>query len=246
MKTNKKWLLSFWEGCLKWCVFHIPVGCSGNELAELEVVCLRDRSRKGEREITHSLVLSVKLTSVAELAGRFSGPSQMARKSCCPWCSMWPSCWAVQWNWFARVNALCNLLRKKSPEVALSLPGQFLSRRCFMLCITMEVEPRIAKQYKCHRCYSCKNYHGERGWKVEKKCLCIVFLADQNIAISWKKCILGHPIAQAASYCLLPDAFWLRACKNVFKVGSIKFANSLSPPSIVKKVHTGSKSSQGT
>ena len=34
--------------------------------------------------------------------------------------------------------------------------------------------------------------------------------------------------------------------KNAFNVGSIKFANSLSPPSIAKKVRTGSKSSQGT
>ena len=45
---------------------------------------------------------------------------------------------------------------------------------------------------------------------------------------------------------LLPDTFWPPASKNVFKVGSVKFANSLSPPSIVKKVCTGSKSSQGT
>ena len=45
---------------------------------------------------------------------------------------------------------------------------------------------------------------------------------------------------------LLPDTFWLRASKNSFKVGSVKFANSLSPPSIVKKVRTRSKSSQGT
>ena len=34
--------------------------------------------------------------------------------------------------------------------------------------------------------------------------------------------------------------------KNAFNVGSVKFANSLSPPSIVKKVRTGSKSSKGT
>ena len=34
--------------------------------------------------------------------------------------------------------------------------------------------------------------------------------------------------------------------KNAFNVGSVKFANSLSPLSIVKKVLTGSKSSQGT
>ena len=38
------------------------------------------------------------------------------------------------------------------------------------------------------------------------------------------------------SYCLLPGTFWLQASKNVFKVGSVKFANSLSPPSIVPEV----------
>ena len=41
-----------------------------------------------------------------------------------------------------------------------------------------------------------------------KKCLCVVFLADQKIASSYrekKKCVLGHPIARATSYCLLPD-----------------------------------------
>ena len=69
--------------------------------------------------------------------------------------------WAVQWSWFARVNALCKLLCKKLWEVAASLPGWFLSRRCFMLCVTMEAEPRIAKQYKCHHCCSCKNYRGK-------------------------------------------------------------------------------------
>ena len=58
--------------------------------------------------------------------------------------------------------------------------------------------------------------------------------------------VLVHPIARATSYCLLSDTFCLRASKNVFKVGSVKFANSLSLPSIVKKVRTGSKSIQGT
>ena len=33
------------------------------------------------------------------------------------------------------------------------------------------------------------------------------FLADQKIAISWNKCVLGHPIARATSYRLLPDTF---------------------------------------
>ena len=34
--------------------------------------------------------------------------------------------------------------------------------------------------------------------------------------------------------------------KNAFNIGSVKFSNSLSPHSIVKKVRTGIKSSQGT
>ena len=42
---------------------------------------------------------------------------------------------------------------------------------------------------------------------------------------------------------MLPDTFWLWALKNAFKVGSVKFANSLSPPSTEMKVCTGSKSS---
>ena len=55
-----------------------------------------------------------------------------------------------------------------------------------MLCITVEVEPRIVKQYKCHHCCSCKNYRGkgmEGGKKVSLHC----FLADQKIAVLWEK-----------------------------------------------------------
>ena len=151
-------------------------------------------------------------------------------------------CRVVQWSWFAWVNTLCNLSHKKLWEVTTSLPGRFLGRRCFTLSITMEAEPRIMKQYKCHRCCSCKNYRGkgDGGWKkVSLHC----FSADQKIVSSWKKCVLGHPIARATSYCLLPDTFWLQASKNVFKVGS---SNSLSPPFIVKKVCTGSKSNRET
>ena len=82
--------------------------------------------------------------------------------------------WAVQRSWFARVNALCNLSRKKSREVAESLPSRFLSRRCFTLCVTMDVEPRIAKQYKFHHCCSCKNYRG-KGMESGGKSVCVVF-----------------------------------------------------------------------
>ena len=84
------------------------------------------------------------------------------------------------------MNAICNLSRKKSREVAASLPGRFLSRRCFTLCITMKVEHRIAKQYNCHHCCSCKNYRGkglECGGKVSLR----RFLADQKIASSWRR-----------------------------------------------------------
>ena len=125
--------------------------------------------------------------------------------------------WAVQWSWFAQVYALCNLSCKKSWEVTVSLPGWFLSRCCFMLCITMEVEPWIAKQYKCHHYCSCKNYWGkgmESGKKVSSHLL--FFFSDPKISISWKKCILGHPVARATSYCLLPNTFWLQASKNAF------------------------------
>ena len=114
---------------------------------------------------------------------------------------------------FARVNAHCNLSRKKSRKVAASLPGGFLSTRCSTLCITMEVEPRIAKQYKCHSCCSCKNYRGkgmEGGNKVSLSrffvfCL-FCFLLTRRSRVR-EKMRLGHPIARATSYCLLPDAF---------------------------------------
>ena len=109
-------------------------------------------------------------------------------------CHQWEgdkSCsyWAVQWSWFAWVNALCNLSCKKLQEVAVSFPGRFLSCGCFMLCIAIEAEPRIVKQYKCHHHCSCKNYWGkgmEGGKKVSLRC----FLADQRIAVSWGN-ILG-------------------------------------------------------
>ena len=41
--------------------------------------------------------------------------------------------WAIQRSWFARVNALCNLLRKKSQEVAAHFWADFgvgIASRC--------------------------------------------------------------------------------------------------------------------
>ena len=106
---------------------------------------------------------------------------------------------AVQWSWFARVNALWNLL----PEVAASLPGQFLSRRCFTLCITMEGEPRIAKQYTCHHYCSCKNY---RGWRVEKNVF-VLFFGRPEDHESVKKCnklllVARHILTTGLQKCL--------------------------------------------
>ena len=70
-------------------------------------------------------------------------------------------------------------------RLQLPLPGQFLSRRCFMLCITMEVEPRTAKQYKCCCCCVLQKYRGrvmEDGNKMSAlffgrpDCNCMHFL----------------------------------------------------------------------
>ena len=52
-----------------------------------------------------------------------------------------------------------------------------------MLCITVEVEIRIAKQYKCQYCYSCKNYCG-KGMEGGKKVSLHRFGVDQKIASS--------------------------------------------------------------
>ena len=71
-----------------------------------------------------------------------------------------------------------------------ALPGRFLSRCCFTLCITVEAEPRIAKQYKCQYCCSCKNYRG-KGMEVGKKCLCVVFLLTRRSRIRGKNAFWG-------------------------------------------------------
>ena len=95
--------------------------------------------------------------------------------------------------------------------------------------------------------WSRKNYRGKVMEGGKKVSLHRFFGWPEERDFVGKKCVLGHSIAQAAKYCLLPDTFWLRASKNVFEVGSVKFANLLSPPSFVKKVRTRtrSKSSQG-
>ena len=46
-----------------------------------------------------------------------------------------------------------------------------------------------------------------KGMEGGKKVSLHHFWADQEIVRLWKKCVLGHPIARATSYCLLPDTF---------------------------------------
>ena len=65
---------------------------------------------------------------------------------------------------------------------------------------------------------------------------CLFFWPEDREFVEEKKKRLGASYRQATSYYLLPDTLWLQASKNAFKVGSVKFANSLSSPSIVKKV----------
>ena len=99
---------------------------------------------------------------------------------------------------------------------------------CFTLRITVKVEPRIAKQHKCHHCCSCKNYWG-KGMEGGKKCL-RCFLADRFASL-WKKCVWGNPIAWATS--------------NAFKVGSVKFSNSLSRLPLWRKYTPEVKAAKG-
>ena len=82
---------------------------------------------------------------------------------------------------------------------------KFLSRRCFTLCIRMDVEPRIAKLYKMAQQLLWQELHRKGGWRMEKKCL-HRFSHDQKIASVWPECNV-HPTARAISYCLLQDTF---------------------------------------
>ena len=99
----------------------------------------------------------------------------------------------------------------------------------------MKVEPRIVKQNKCQHCGSCKNYWG-KGMEGGKKVSLCHYLADHKIMSLWgkKKCFGAS--YSTSNKLLLVATFWLWTSKNIFKVGSVKFANSLSLPSIVKKV----------
>ena len=81
----------------------------------------------------------------------------------------------------------CAKSRKRSQ---LPLLGWSLSRRWLTLCITMEVERRIAKQETCHYCCVCKSYRGKWKRMIFFYSLFLFLLhrfgADHKIASSWK------------------------------------------------------------
>ena len=77
------------------------------------------------------------------------------------------------------MNALCNLSRKKSREVAASLPDRFLNWRCFTK-LNLEFRNSINATT-----VAVAKITGKRGWRVRR------FLADQKVASSWKKMCFG-------------------------------------------------------
>ena len=126
------------------------------------------------------------------------------------------------------------IFRARSREkLQLPLPGRFLS-------ITVEVEPRIVKQYICHYGCVCKYYRGKVTEAGKKGVLSLFFgWPDDRECRRGFLFALWHSITRTTSYCLFADTLWLRSFKNTFKVGIVNFANSLSSPSIAKKVLTG-------
>ena len=85
---------------------------------------------------------------------------------------------------------------------------------------------------------------GERGWRVGEKVFPSFLGWPENREFGGKM-RFGASYSMSNSYCLLPDTFWLQAPQNAFKFGSVKLANSLSPPSIVKKVAPKVKAAKG-
>ena len=72
-----------------------------------------------------------KATTRQSVWNRFYWQSKIGPPICAPFGTK--SYWAIQWSWFVRVNALRNLSRKKSREVAAHLQADFwvgVASRC--------------------------------------------------------------------------------------------------------------------
>ena len=129
-------------------------------------------------------------------------------------------------------------------------------QRHFQADLWGSVASHCVSQWKLNCCV-CKNYkekvteNGEKKKEKKKerkneKCVYVIFRLTRRSRVRGKNKFFCHPVERATSYCLLLYTFWLRTFKNAFKVGTVNFTNLLSTPSIVKKVCTGSKNSQGT
>ena len=110
-------------------------------------------------------------------------------------------------------NTLC-LLREKREEIragftlSQKLIATFRKLTSLQLFEEKNKNARMTKyQYKYRHSCSCKNYRGKGMEGGKKASLRSGSLADQKITILWKKCVLGHPVARATSYCLLPGTF---------------------------------------
>ena len=89
-----------------------------------------------------------------------------------------------EWMPFA---IFCTRSRKR---LQLSLPGWFPSRCCFMLCITMEVEPRIQSSTNATAVAVAKITQ-ERGWRVEKSVFASFFWLTRRLWVRGKKMRFG-------------------------------------------------------
>ena len=88
--------------------------------------------------------------------------------------------WEIQRSWFARVNALCNLSRKKSREVAAHFWADF--------CEAVELQSSTNANT-----VAVAKITMERGWRMKKKCLCVVLGRIRKSWVHRKKAFLGIP-----------------------------------------------------
>ena len=147
------------------------------------------------------------------------------------------------------------IFRARSRERSqLPFPGLFLSRRCFTLCIIMEIETRIAKHYKCHYRCVCKDYRGKLMEEGEGGGVCIVSWLTRRSWVRRKtECVFWQPIARATSSIprttsscrFMPDTLWLRAFKNAFKVGTVTLRIHSHRPPLWRKYAPEVKTAKG-
>ena len=98
------------------------------------------------------------------------------------------------------MKALGNLSRKNSREVAASLPGRFLSRRCFTLCITMKLNLELRSSTNATTVEVAK-ITGERGWRVDKSVFALFFWLTRRSQVRGEKKHFGA--SYSTSYKLL-------------------------------------------